>query len=391
LAVGKRAVAMKGPLMGVSPAALGAVLDQFHRNFDDDGELGASVSVWWRGTEVLNEGQGWCERDHKRRWNAGTLVPVYSATKGPSSSTLLLALDEYGLDAETPVREVWTRFPVAEATFGEMLSHQCGLAALDRPADAGNTMTSLRRSRRRPRRGGRVKDTDIIREPSGRWSMSRCGGSPECRSVRFGTRGSQRHWDWNFGSGCPKANFRGWRSCIPGRARVGERDAAFYREFARDGALTFRAFRSPTGFRSVREMNDPKAWQAGFPAKGGVGTASALAKFYQVAIGALPGPFGEKVLTALRCRRIQGDDRVLMQPTAFSAGCQMDPLDGDGTKLRRLYGPETDSFGHPGAGGSHAFGDPENGLSFAYTMNQMELSVLPGAKSTAMTERLYGS
>ena len=32
------------------------------------------------------------------------------------------------------MREVWPGSPLAEATFGELLSHQCGLAALDRRA-----------------------------------------------------------------------------------------------------------------------------------------------------------------------------------------------------------------------------------------------------------------
>jgi CubicO group peptidase (beta-lactamase class C family) len=375
--------------MGVSPAALGAVLDQFHRNFDDDGELGASVSVWWRGAEVLREGRGWCERTHRRRWTGDTLVPVYSATKGPASAALLLALDEHGLDVETRVCEVWPRFPVAEASFGDLLSHQCGLAALDRAADAW-------------------KHEEIVGAIEAQAPAWRPGGGHGYHPRTFGTlvdepvrrlTGMPLGAFWNervamplgleFWIGLPESEFPRVAELHPGRARVGERDALFYQEFAREGALTFRAFRSPSGFRSVREMNDPKAWQAGFPAKGGVGTASALAKFYQVAIGVLPGPFGPKVLAALGTRRIQGDDRVLMQPTAFSAGCQMDPLDAAGAKLRHLYGPERDAFGHPGAGGSHAFGDPENGISFAYTMNQMELSVLPGAKSTVMIERLY--
>ncbi|MCH7224503.1 serine hydrolase domain-containing protein [Haloferula sp. A504] len=375
--------------MGVSPAALGDVLEQFHENFRDNGELGASVSVWWRGTELLNEGRGWCERDHRRPWIADTLVPVYSATKGPSAAALLLALDEHGLGVETPVREVWAEFPV-KANFGELLSHQCGLAALDRPADAWDHAAIVGAIEAQqpawlpgeghgyhPRTFGTLVD-----EP-----VRRLTGMP---LGRFWNERVAAPLGLEFWIGLPKSEYFRVAELHPGRAKVGGTESVFYKEFAREGSLSFRAFRSPTGFRSVREMNDPKAWQAGFPAKGGVGTASALAKFYQVAIGALPGPFSERVITALGTRRIQGEDRVLMQPTAFSAGCQMDPLDDGGRKVRGLYGPELGAFGHPGAGGSHAFGDPENGISFAYTMNQMELSVLPGRKSTAMVDRLYG-
>jgi CubicO group peptidase (beta-lactamase class C family) len=137
-------------------------------------------------------------------------------------------------------------------------------------------------------------------------------------------------------------------------------------------------------------MNDPKAWRAGFPASGGVGTASALGRFYQAAIGAIESPLSDAVRKALATRRVEGDDQVLIQPTAFSAGCQLDPLGEDGTKERALYGPDAEAFGHPGAGGSHAFGDPELGLSFAYTMNQMELNVMPGRRSTTLVDALFG-
>jgi len=66
-----------------------------------------------------------------------------------------------------------------------------------------------------------------------------------------------------------------------------------------------------------------------------------------------------------------------------------DPLGSDGTKSRALFGPSLQSFGQPGAGGSHAFADPENCISFAYVMNQMETGVLPNRKSLDLVEALY--
>jgi CubicO group peptidase (beta-lactamase class C family) len=56
---------------------------------------------------------------------------------------------------------------------------------------------------------------------------------------------------------------------------------------------------------------------------------------------------------------------------------------------RRIFGPSQLAFGHPGAGGSHAFADPENHLSFAYVMNQMEQQVLPNEKSLRLVDALY--
>jgi CubicO group peptidase (beta-lactamase class C family) len=75
-------------------------------------------------------------------------------------------------------------------------------------------------------------------------------------------------------------------------------------------------------------------------------------------------------------------------PTRFSAGFMMNPLAPDGTTLHHRFGPNPRAFGHPGAGGSLAFADPDRGLSFAYVMNQMEQGVMPNAKSLTLIDAL---
>ena len=67
----------------------------------------------------------------------------------------------------------------------------------------------------------------------------------------------------------------------------------------------------------------------------------------------------------------------------------MDPLNDSGQKKRHLFGPSISAFGHPGAGGSLGFADPENRLGFAYVMNQMESGVLPKSRALAMVHALY--
>ena len=97
-----------------------------------------------------------------------------------------------------------------------------------------------------------------------------------------------------------------------------------------------------------------------------------------------------------RRQRVVAEAAELLAPIAFSAGMMQDPLDEDpesethGRKLRQLYGPSLLAFGHPGAGGSLAFADPENGISFAYVMNQMEVGALPGERVQGLVNALYG-
>jgi CubicO group peptidase (beta-lactamase class C family) len=376
--------------VSVSPSALGAVLSVFERNFVERGELGASVSIWWNGEEVLSFAQGFMDRAKTKPWTEQTLVPVYSATKGLSAATLLMALEEKGLGPETLVREVWPAFPVETATFAQLLSHQCGLAALDQRAsvwDHAEVIAAIEAQTPawlpgdgqgyHPRTFGALVD-----EPVRRLTGQALGSY--FREKIAGPLGL------DFWIGLPESEHERVATLYPGKADKSDLEEGFYKEFHQEGSLVRKAFSSPRGLHSVQDMNDPKAWSAGFPAMGGVGKASALAKFYQAAIGAIESPLSPSVRAALATTQIQGDDRILLRETVFTCGCQKDPVNPSGQKLRRLYGSSTEAFGHPGAGGSHAFGDPENGLSFAYVMNQMELSVFPGPKSIEMIDGLYG-
>jgi CubicO group peptidase (beta-lactamase class C family) len=136
-------------------------------------------------------------------------------------------------------------------------------------------------------------------------------------------------------------------------------------------------------------MNDPHIRAQPNVSFGGIGSASALAKFYSMLANG--GEFNGQVFfspeTVERMKTILSDgvDRVFQIPTAFSAGFMKDSRD----TARRLFGPSGMSFGHPGAGGSHAFADPESKIAFAYVMNQMEQSVLPNEKSLRLMDAIY--
>jgi CubicO group peptidase (beta-lactamase class C family) len=136
-------------------------------------------------------------------------------------------------------------------------------------------------------------------------------------------------------------------------------------------------------------MNDPEIRAYPNVSFGGIGTASALAKFYSMLAngGELNGQtfFPRETIERMTTMLSDGTDRVFQIPTAFSAGFMKDSRGG----ARRLFGPFAKSFGHPGAGGSHAFADPENKIAFAYVMNQMEQSVLPNDKSLRLINAIY--
>ena len=126
-----------------------------------------------------------------------------------------------------------------------------------------------------------------------------------------------------------------------------------------------KTFTSPYGLHVISKMNDPHIRAQPIVSFGGIGSASALAKFYSMLAngGELNGQtfFPPKTIEWMTTTLSDGVDRVFQIPTAFSAGFMKDSRDA----ARRMFGPAATSFGHPGAGGSHAFADPENKIAFA--------------------------
>jgi CubicO group peptidase (beta-lactamase class C family) len=375
----------------------------FERNFHERGDLGASCSVWQDGREVISLAGGFCDREQTRPWTADTLIPVWSATKGPAAAATLLACEMAGLRPETPVTGIWPELRAGQSgrlTVAGLLSHQSGLAALppeSRPdmLDREAVVEALAAAEPawepgtahgyHPRTMGFLLD-EVVRRVSGGISLGRFWRE------RIAIPAGLDFWI----GGLPEDVLpRLARIYPPKLQRPTEEEIPFYRALGSPNSLSLAAFSSPGGMRVLTDINDLRYLQAGLPALGGVGTARALAGFYAMVAGggALDGKqiLPPEVVIALGSRLVNGDDQVLMLPTSFSAGCMMDPISPDGLKRRQHFGPSLSAFGQPGAGGSHAFADPEHGISFAYTMNQMESGVLPNRKSLDLVKALYDS
>ena len=164
----------------------------------------------------------------------------------------------------------------------------------------------------------------------------------------------------------------------------------FYDDLVTPGTLARKTFTSPHGLNVISKMNDPLVRAQPIVSFGGIGSASALAKFYSMLAndGKADGHtfFSGQTLEWMRTTLSDGVDRVFQIPTAFSAGFMKDSRE----TARTIFGPSGTSFGHPGAGGSHAFADPEKKIAFAYVMNQMEQSLLPNEKSLRLVDAIYG-
>ena len=374
----------------------------FRENFEKFGELGAAISVWQNGKELLELHGGFRDARREQPWTDDTLVLIWSATKGLGSACLLHVLQEAKIDIEHRVAEFWPEFAQAgkeKITLAQLLSHQAGLAALDRKVDILDYAAVV----------------DALEKQTPNWPPGTAHGY-HARTFGFlidelvrriaGTT-LPEYWRKVFAEplgldlwiGLPASeNHRVATMYAPKVGKAAE-PAKFYNDLATPGTFSRKAFASPRGLSAVSEMNKPENRERAFVSFGGIGTARSLAKFYAILAnnGELDGRefFSDQTMRWMTTTLTDGMDRVFQIPTAFSAGFMKEAaqsrkkLFGKSIRLRQGYAGQASAFGHPGAGGSHAFADPENKISFAYVMNQMEQSVLPNRKSLRLVEAIY--
>ena len=379
-------------MIRLDEGAIMRVRAAFEGNFARGEEIGAEVCVWQDGREVLRFGGGWRDAGKTQPWTEDTLVFCWSATKGPAAACALHALQEAGVALEAPVVSVWPEFGVAgkdRVTFAELLAHRAGLAVLEQTgldvfdleavasalASQAPNWTPGTAHGYAPRTFGYLLDA-IVRRTAG---------------MPLG-----EYWRKTFGDPLMLAFWIGLPAELDGHvarmhaARVEDlkEPGPFEKALSDPASLTAQSFARPAGLTGAAATNRPEVWRASIPSFGGIGNARSLARFYdRLAAGEFfRGPWAE----ALTQRSSNGPDLVLQQPTAFSAGFMLDPLDGSDHKVRTTFGPSLSAFGHPGAGGSLAFADPDNRIGFAYVMNRMENGVLRETRPVRLVQALYG-
>ena len=376
------------------PDAIRARLEPlFDDNFASRGELGAAVSIWQNGVNVVHLYGGFRDVHKQQPWTADTMVLFWSATKGLGSACVLHAMQERKIDIAERVARFWPEFAQADKadiTIAQLLSHQAGLSALDEEVDVLDYAAVI---------AALEKQKPLWPPGTAHGYHARTFGFLLDELLRriSGTSLSE-YWRQHFGDpmqldiwiGLPAAENTRVATIYAAKAGGAQRPESFYRDLTTPGTLVRKTFTSPRGLHSVSAMNGPQIREKPFVSFGGIGNANALGKFYAMLAngGQMEGReyFDAKTITRWMATTLtEGIDLTLQMPTAFSAGFLKDPVDAHS----KLFGPSSSAFGHPGAGGSHAFGDPENGIAFAYLMNQMEQSLFPDEKSLRLVQAIY--
>jgi len=365
----------------------------FKSNFDNYGDIGAALCIYKDGVAVVDL---WGGNNGDSSYGPDTLQLIFSATKGITTTVALILADRSELDLDIPVKEYWPEFAKAgkdRITTRWLLSHRAGLPFIDAHLDLQEVVSwdpviealSAQSPIWEPgtahgyhaltfgwlvgevlrRASGSTVSELVSREIASPLQLDMWIGLPPSLEPRVATLLPPKiKLPENFGSSVNQLieSFLGPDSML-GKA------------LSLSGALPLDMDEFP--------WNDPKLHEAQLPAASGITNARSLAKMYAAIIGEVEGVRLISPRTMEMARRVHSDgpDRILIVPTRFGAGYMLDstfqPMLTQG------------SFGHPGAGGSLGFANPEAGVSFAYVMNQMQINLSGDPRTQSLLEALH--
>jgi CubicO group peptidase (beta-lactamase class C family) len=88
-----------------------------------------------------------------------------------------------------------------------------------------------------------------------------------------------------------------------------------------------------------------------------------------------------QTVAAASVAQAAGPDRVIFIETRYGLGFMLQPMLAPGA------GPR--SFGHPGAGGSLGFADPDAGMALGYVTTRMRFDPMGDPRTSALIAALY--
>lgn len=365
------------------------VADAFSALFEDPQERGAALCIQVGGETVVDLWAGSAGKEPGQDWQADTLLNLFSCTKTFAAVAALQLVGEGRLELDAPVARYWPEFEQSgkqHITVRQLLCHRAGLPAIREPLAPEalydwSTMTAALAAETPwwtpGAEHGYAPITygwligEVIRRVDGREP----GAAIIARTAK--------PLGLDFHIGLDDAEFHRVAHIARGKGNLGDAAAQrLLRTMMTDAAaLSTRAFTNPPSV--LTSTNKPEWRRMSQPAANGHGNARSLAGFYT---GLLQGKLlDEALLAELTREHAQGDDRTLLTSTRFGLGTM---LDQPGV-ANATYGLGPQAFGHPGAGGSIGFADPERELALGFVVNTLGPYVLMDPRAQRLA-RLAG-
>jgi CubicO group peptidase (beta-lactamase class C family) len=368
------------------------VREAFLENFARFGEVGAACCVYHRGRPVVDIWGGLADRASARPWTRDTIQLVFSTTKGVTAVCALRLVERGALDLDAPIAAYWPEFaaqgkgtiPVRWA-----LCHRAGLAAVEGTltldevlawhpvvaaiaAQAPNWEPGTKHGYHFRSYGWIVGE--LVRRVSGK-TLGRFFADEIAAPLGL-----------DFWIGLPEREEPRVATLLPAPLPADPAVREFLAREMSPDTLLGRGVTGPSGLFGYDDMWNRRALRAAeMPSSNGIGTARAIARMYAAVTRPVDGVQLLRPETVELGRTVQseGTDAVLDLPTRFGLGFMLPPA------LSLAAAPT--AFGHPGAGGSLGFADPEAELGFGYVMNQMQLAATGDPRSMALVEAVYAA
>lgn len=326
-------------------------------------ETGLQVVAYHHGRIVVDAWGGIADPTSARLVGPDTLFTAFSATKAVTATVIHLLADAGLLDYEAPVAHYWPEFGARGKegiTLRHVLTHTAGVPQMPRGATPESMIDWAGMV-------AAIADLEPLWAPGARTGY---------HGLTFG---------WILGEVAQRVTGRPFAELVAARVAdpAGIRDLYLgvpSADLGRVATLTAgpisRRPISPDALLlkaipisvspSPRVYNRPDVRQAALPGGGGIMSARALARMYASLVGEVDGrrlmrPERLAVATTLQ---VDGHDEVLDEPIRKAMGYFL------GSETAPM-GPEPYLFGHPGAGGSLGYGDPQHGFAFALTKNRL--------------------
>ncbi|HEY1359002.1 MAG TPA: serine hydrolase domain-containing protein [Thermoleophilaceae bacterium] len=372
---------------------------EFELNFSRRRELGAACAAYAGGEKVVDLWGGVRDARDGSPWREDTIVLVYSTSKGLSAMTMALLHSRGQLDYDERVTSYWPEFGQAgkeDVTVRQLLAHEAGLPVIDEklePAsleDFDGLATAVARQRPLWRPGTRHGYHGV----SLGWYEGELVRRIDGRTLgRFFAEEVARPLDLDIHIGAPDdlssetiARIKRINPlAIPPQMR--HMPPKMARAMFNPRSVSFRAFANPR-LRTPAHLDQSEYRRLEFPAGGALGSARDIARAYTAFTGARNDVLGLSSetldqITAFPSPPVLGwHDEVLKVETAFSLGFArpLGPFQ---------FGSSERAFGHPGAGGSFAFADPDRDVTFAYVMNRMGFHIHDDPREKSLRDALY--
>ena len=371
-----------------------ALKEEFERNFAERGEVGASVCLSVNGETQVDLWGGMADADAGAEWTQETVSIVFSCTKAATALCAHLLIDQGRLNPNALVSDYWPEFAQNgkdATTVQMMLNHESGLPAFREPVKDGgfcdwDYMIS------------RLEAEEPFWEPGTRngyhmvnfgWTVGELVRRVSGQSLgAFFAEHIAGPTGADFWIGLPDGFDKPIAPILMAMPGPEDMDAPFTQNLMTDpGSIAALSIFNVGGWTA----NQPEAHKAEIGGAGGISNARGqVAMYTPLALNDGSLVSQDRVAAMTHVTTATEIDATLLVATRFASGFMksMDNRDKPGGKhMSALIGEK--AFGHVGAGGSIGFADPECGLAFSYTMNQMGSGLLLNDRCQSLIDETY--